>query len=226
MIAVCPACHDACHHGTLIIDDETLYRWKGIERASEPEKLYSHVYVEPGGSPKILLGSIAIAREGENTVITFDLSSENKLSFSVKNGWLSVSSTFTDRDGKTILKITDNNIEVIKDKDIGIEQRPGKITITGPTSRYYLPAMALFLMQRKDPEYGANGTLIILDIEVLKPGLIKIQGIWPEGNSAIVVTDKEIIMCHTNPPVAIPWRGKGEDTVWMYTGPVTKALFR
>ena len=32
MIAVCPTCHDAIHHGQLPISDETLYAWKRIPR--------------------------------------------------------------------------------------------------------------------------------------------------------------------------------------------------
>ncbi|MCZ2108872.1 MAG: HNH endonuclease [Dehalococcoidia bacterium] len=32
MIAVCPACHDAVHHGSLTISDDTLFRWKHLRR--------------------------------------------------------------------------------------------------------------------------------------------------------------------------------------------------
>src|SRR5437764_15128611 len=51
MIAVCPACHDAIHHGTIQIDDDALYRWKTIVRSVSPIK--SHIYIEPGGQVKL-----------------------------------------------------------------------------------------------------------------------------------------------------------------------------
>jgi hypothetical protein len=47
MIAVCPTCHDEIHHGRLPISDETLYKWKSIERsASSMDTAY--LTVEPG----------------------------------------------------------------------------------------------------------------------------------------------------------------------------------
>lgn len=32
MIAICPTCHDAVHHGPLEITDDTIYSWKSIKR--------------------------------------------------------------------------------------------------------------------------------------------------------------------------------------------------
>jgi hypothetical protein len=58
MIALCPARHDAVHHVPLVIDDGTVYRWKGIKREAEARR--DHVYVEPGGAPKLLLGTLAV----------------------------------------------------------------------------------------------------------------------------------------------------------------------
>ncbi len=56
LIAVCPSCHDAIHHGQLNISDETLYTWKGIERESVPKA--THIYVEPSENIKLLTGTI------------------------------------------------------------------------------------------------------------------------------------------------------------------------
>src|SRR5918996_6078095 len=58
MIAVCPSCHDAIHHGEIPLDDAVLYRWKSIPRGSG--EIRSNIYVEPDRQPKLLLGSIGI----------------------------------------------------------------------------------------------------------------------------------------------------------------------
>jgi hypothetical protein len=57
MVAICPTCHDAVHNGPLIIDDQKVYGWKHIKRSKTQR---DHVYVEPGDSPKLLLGTIAV----------------------------------------------------------------------------------------------------------------------------------------------------------------------
>ena len=71
MIAVCPSCHDAAHHGRLKISDELLYEWKAIVRAGTPDT--AHLYVEPSAQLKILTGSIAIATANDQAVV-FELS--------------------------------------------------------------------------------------------------------------------------------------------------------
>jgi hypothetical protein len=82
MIAICPACHDAVDRGDLQISDEELYGWKGIDRSlSVP---IAHIFVEPGPTPRLRLGSITV--QGESGVIVFDLSERHRLSLAVRDG--------------------------------------------------------------------------------------------------------------------------------------------
>src|SRR4051812_27474471 len=60
MIAVCPTCHDAIHNGPLVIDDETVYRWKGGIHRDDSGARRDHIYVEPAAQSFLLLGSLAI----------------------------------------------------------------------------------------------------------------------------------------------------------------------
>ena len=82
MIAVCPSCHDAIHHGAISIDDEVLYQWKSIHRRS-PE-VRSHVYIEPGETTKLLLGTVAVTAPRQ--ALVFELSAVSRLKFTIKDG--------------------------------------------------------------------------------------------------------------------------------------------
>jgi HNH endonuclease len=74
LIAVCPSCHDAIHHGVLPIDDETVYRSKSITRVEKAAR--GHLYVEPSREAKLVLGSIAVT--GDAGLVVFELSEGNR----------------------------------------------------------------------------------------------------------------------------------------------------
>jgi hypothetical protein len=67
----------------LLIDDATLYRWKGIVRRRAAAR--GHIYVEPGDQAKLLLGSIAVAGPDAGLLV-FELSERNRLSFALRLG--------------------------------------------------------------------------------------------------------------------------------------------
>src|SRR5438128_2235238 len=73
MIAVCPTCHSHAHRGQLIIDDDTIRRWKLIRRSTSDR---GHIYVEPGDTCRVLLGSIHITNGPANrdAIMLFRLS--------------------------------------------------------------------------------------------------------------------------------------------------------
>lgn len=229
MIAVCPTCHDACHNGTFKISDELLYRWKGLTK----ERTYAeaNIFVPSAEVTRLSMGTITLQQAKERGTIVFNLSSENKLSFSVKNNWLKVSAKFVDDEGRTILEVTDNNLKVHRDKDVLLEQRPGRFRVTAPVKKFYLPATALFLMKRAEPLYASDGRVTMLDLEVIKEGQVRVQGVWPLGNSAIVVTESAINMCNPGAlnsiePRPLVMTGAGDETVFIFTGPIDAPMFR
>lgn len=77
MIAVCPSCHDAIHHGKIPLTDETIYNWKKIDYSTE--FIRDHLYITPNTTSKILFGSISI--EIPQETIIFQLSPNNQLRF-------------------------------------------------------------------------------------------------------------------------------------------------
>jgi len=52
-----------------------------------------------------------------------------------------------------------------------------------------------------------------------------VQGCWPDGDVGVVVTDKALSFCTRGRREPVSMVGGGEDTVLMYAGPITSALF-
>lgn len=223
MIAVCPSCHDACHHGDLIIDDATLYQWKKIDRP--PLTVHSQIWAEPASSPRLLLGSITFKPAKPQKLTLFKLSEKNKLSFTINDTWLQVNATLSDSNNQLIAKITDNNLTGHLAMGVELIQRPGKFQILVPTEKYYLPAKHLFMMQQIVPSYGSTGKITAIDLEVIAPGLIKVQGFWSKDNHSVVITEDAISFCRPDLERPKSLVGAGEDTTVVYMGSVEQGLF-
>jgi hypothetical protein len=222
MVAICPNCHDAVTHGELEITDETIYRWKSIPREDTKRDL---VYVEPGESLKLLLGTIAVT--GDEGVTVFDLGESNKLSFRVEDEEimllnLAVSTTT----GAEVLRVTSGHVRHQAKAPVTYESAPGHVRVTAPVSDDFMPAWAIRLLRIQEPDFAADGRLSVLDLEVLKPGLVRVQGVWnadPSSSVAITTLSFSVLYPTLMRPLALV--GDGETSVLKYTGPITKALF-
>jgi hypothetical protein len=69
-------------------------------------------------------------------------------------------------------------------------------------------------------ESAASATL-----EVIKPGLLRVQGYWPSDAAVVIITDTQFSSCSPNLPVPFSMAGAGESTVFQWAGPVTMAIF-
>jgi len=109
LIAICPTCHDAVHYGSLEITDEMLYAWKQLRRSDEHR---GHIYVEPGGQTKLLLGTIAVT--GPTGVRVFDLSPNHRLGFRIVDGDIMlIDLELHDHSGKPIVRLTGGHVRVL-----------------------------------------------------------------------------------------------------------------
>jgi SEC-C motif/HNH endonuclease len=224
MIALCPACHDAVHNGPLVIDDDTIYRWKGIKRDAGPRR--DHVYVEPGGPPKLLLGTIAVT--GDDGVVVFELGETNTLSFRVEDeDLLMLNLGVTDTAGRELLRVTDNHVRQIRPEAITYERVPGHLRVTAKLSPEIVPTWAVDRLRELEPDYGNDDSVVLLDLEVLEPGLVRVQGIWARGDDRVViVTEQALSFLSPWRPLPISLVGEGVDSLLKYTGPLSTALFR
>lgn len=223
MIAICPSCHDSAHHGSLKISDDVLYLWKGIERPALPET--AHLYIEPAKEVKLLTGTIAISTTNPEAVV-FELSNSNRLKLRVLDGdLLQVSARLQNRSGKEVLRVVENHVRVVRDKKIDFEFRAGRARITVPASDEYIPKWAIDQMRVDYPNFGSNGRLVALDLEVLKPGLLRVEGVWPSESSVVVISLEALSFCRPGALRPLSLVGEGEGSVLMFAGPVTSALF-
>jgi hypothetical protein len=223
MIAVCPSCHDACHCGALQITDQSLYLWKGVERSRAPDT--AHIYVEPAHALKLLTGSIAISSTNTEATV-FELSNANRLRFRVLDGdLLQVSARLSDQKGKEVLRVVDNHVRVVRDAKVRFDFRAGRARITVPATEGYIPEWVLTQMRAEEPDFGLSGELVALDLEVLKPGLLRVQGFWPAEASAVVINQERLSFCRKGAPRPLSLIGEGENSVLLYAGPITTSLF-
>jgi hypothetical protein len=223
MIAVCPSCHDAIHNGPLVIEDATVYRWKGIQRDSGgPSR--DHLYVEPAAQSLLLLGSLAIT--GQRGVIVFDFSQRSHLSFElVDNDVMLIDLGIVDAAGREVLRVVKNHVRHGAVASVSYKRVPGHIRITAPASEPFLPEWVAGRLRYIEPEFVRDGRIVLLDIEVIEPGYVRVQGLWPEDRTAVVITERLLTFLRDDVPGPISLAGAGKESVLHYTGPITTALF-
>lgn len=220
MIALCASCHDSVSRGPLRISDEDVYTWKGIERRMPR---VGHVYIEPSGQPpKILLGSVSAV--GDDGLVVFDLAAGHKLSFAVRDGDIMLLNLKILSAGSTIVDVVDGYVRTTDDR-VQIDSRPGHLKVPAGISSSFVPEWVRTRLMNEDRFYGLEG-MPLLEIKVVRPGLVRVNGIWVDADEAVVVTDKCLSFVHRSRPRPITLVGAGEDTVLHYAGPVDKALFQ
>lgn len=226
MIALCPSCHDAAHHGQLKTTDEALYRWKGLERPVAQKS--AHIYVEPASKPseiKLLTGSVCVASTNAQATV-FELSNTNHLKFRVLDqDILQVNVRLQDQHGIELLRVIENHVRANRDVDLSYEYQAGHIRVTVPTTSDFVTRWVIDQVRVQDETFAADGRIVALDLEVLKPGLLRVQGFWPDGDVGIVITEKALFFCNQSAQGPIAIVGAGVDSVYRYTGPITKASF-
>lgn len=221
MVAVCPSCHDAIHNGPLEIDDDTVRRWKGIERE---EARHDHVYVEPGGSPKFLLGTIAVT--GDKGITVFDLGPSTKLKFQLQDeDIMLINLAVSNAAGEEILRVVDGHVRHAAAPPVIYERVPGRVRLTAPADDELMPDWAMSKLREQEPDFAADGRITLLDLEVLKPGLVRVQGIWNDQRQVVAITNSALSFIDPTRERPISLMGHGEKSVLRYTGSITTALF-
>lgn len=222
MIAICASCHDAVH--TSRIDDETLYQWKGISRPVANE-IRDHLYVEPSPEIRCLTGSMCVLTDSANALV-FTLSNSNHFGFRVEDGDLFLSyCSLRDLSGSYLLKAKSNHFRFLNPDSVRVERRTGKIRMTVLDAAKYLPSW-IGVMWRAVPEFVRNNEVDVLDIEVIRPGVVRLKGVFVAPDAVLAITEQKvwILRPEINGPVAFV--GQGEGTQIKVAGPVTIAAFQ
>jgi hypothetical protein len=204
---------------------------KGIERRVTPKSSpvipkAAHIYTEPARELKFLTGSLCISTTNDQAVV-FELSNTNHLKLRVLDtDMLQVNVRLQDQQGNELLRVVENHVRVVGDKDISSEFVAGHARVTVPITSDFIPPWLVDHVRKHDQTYAADGRIVALDIEVLKPGLLRVRGCWPDGTNAVVITERALIFSQEGTIGPSVLLGCGEATVISYSGPITKALFR
>lgn len=222
MIAVCPTCHDAIHHGDIQITDELLYTWKQIKRVPGPIK--AHLYVEPAIQPFILLGSVSVRTAGEVTV--FELSPNLHLKFRVQgNDIILLELTIGDRDERTCLCVIDNYVSCPPTHDMEYRDVPGHIEITVPVSSSFVPSWVLMAAKDHQPHFVQSDRIELLSLLVEEPGVVRVKGCWSTEDYAVIIGQGKMSFLERSTGRVISICGAGKATALIWQGPITTAMF-
>ena len=219
MIAVCPSCHDAIHYWKLKISDETLYQWKEIKRITT----YSDaIFIEPWVESKLLLWSTTIQWDN---VIVFEQSENKSLSFKlVDNDILFIDLKIADLNNNELLKVIQNQIRY-KNEIISYQKVPWKILVSCKFPNLFIEEWAIKQMREHFPNYCKDWIIELLKIEVIKPWLVKISGIWMNHNWGYIVNENSISIIQKGliKPISIMWNWEETTLKWLW--PIGTSLF-
>ncbi len=210
MIAVCPTCHDDIHHGAITLLDETIYRWKEMVRLGD--EIRGQLYIEPGGFTKLLAGTIAIA--APLNIAVFHLSDNNYLRFDIKeDNLLFLNLRMYSYKRKEVLRITYNHLRLDINPLVEYKEVRGYIQITVPATQDYVPDWVIDKMLLVNPLFVVNGKAIVLSLEVVRPGVVRIQGVWADPEKAVVITKDALSFLRPSLNQPLSFVGDGEGSI-------------
>ena len=224
MIAVCPSCHDAIHCGAISIDDVVLYQWKSTTRRSD--QIRGHIYVEPGEPAKVLLGTIAIT--APNKALVFELSPYNRLKFTIKDGdILLLDLAVSTLAGHEVLRVSDNYVKHQPRSDVEFLDVPGCIRVIVPSTEEFVPLWAVEHMRIQEPVFADAGRMIAVGITVVKPGLVRVEGVWAHEDKVVIVTNERLSFLRPDLKGPLSMIGHGEASILNYvaSGVIDVPLF-
>lgn len=221
MIAICPSCHDAVTRGSLTINDEELYAWKGIKRTKE--LLTGQLYVEPASWPRFLLGSIEFI--GADGITILDIG-DTKLSLVVHEGELGwVNLKVVDAQGQSLIDIVDNYVRQ-RNPGIIINSRPGRYQVKVDDPRAMFPAWAVECISHAPSPANDPAHFDALDIQVVSPGIVKVKGVFLGDNGGLVVSDKQIYLLSRKLGICLGFAGPPTGTAKMiFMGSLNLSVF-
>ena len=127
--------------------------------------------------------------------------------------------------GRNVIKVLDGHVKYFVEDPLRYDRRPGRFRLTAPVDSDFLQPWALDQVRQHEPDYANQERLTVLDVEVVEPGLVRVQGIWPHDVHPVVVTQEHLMFLDRGREAPKSLAGEGADSVWFYDGPITTTLF-
>lgn len=210
MVAVCPTCHDLIHNGLLKISDEVIYQWKAIRRPEEP--VNTHLYVEPGGPPALLVGSVLTRTTTGQGMTYFRTPNGTRLGTRTHGeDVLELELVLCDSEGRKLLEVAaGNHVRLRESDDIEVRTRPGSFEVWTPLDKRFLPSWLPKLLLASDPQFIVQQKVMLAAATVARPSVVQIRGIWPTSPHMALVIDEEWVSFYDQFVIGSPSRFRGE----------------
>lgn len=100
---------------------------------------------------------------------------------------MNLDATVSDVYGNRLARVADGHFQS-EDPDSRVFQRAGHFRITHPLTADVMPGWALNQMRQQEPGFDSDGYVTMLEMEVLQPNLVRVQGLWIDDNGGFVIT--------------------------------------
>ena len=187
MIALCPTCHHYAHHGEMKIDESTIRSWKKARR--NPSNT-GYLPIERGPPPRMLMGRIYWKRKDGDGAVIFQLFARNQVSFRVIPGNILLTSlVVSDPAGNAMVELRKNHLTHALREGVKLESRPGRLRVTVPATGEFVSRAMIDSFQTSYPLglLVKEERITLIDIQVLDIGTVQVEGVWIEGDRAVIV---------------------------------------
>lgn len=214
MICLCPTCHDSVDRGALLLTDDLLYEWK----KQAPGECWGGIQAPPADMNKLLVGSVSVVSDDPFAV--FDMGTAQSLAVHLDDTGrlLNINADVYDLKGSHLLGVRNNTTTHIA-ASVHLDQRPGKFRVTAKGWQSLMPLWAYTQLARGNPQTVLRQPAVF-DLEVVKKGVVRAQGIWSTKKAAVIITS-DALLFFTNPMArtGVALTGESEATILNIQGP-------
>ncbi len=190
LIAICPTCHDAVHHGLLKIDDKTLYAWKSLRR---PATRHDYFGVEPGSEAFVELGQSLRVESTSGEASVCDISENAYLAFRIDpDDFFLLGLRLQDRMGKLLMSVKDNRVVHSLPTGFSFDRVPGRIIIRTDDSSLYVPGWLETQVMQFDARHGGSrqafpAKMTVLEMETIGPSQVRVHGLICDSTAGFLI---------------------------------------
>ncbi len=173
-------------------------------------------------TPRLVLGTLSA--QGTSGLVVFSRDPHRRLAFRINDMEIMLlEASVWSANGARLARVVDGYFEAEPGSAAVVVQRPGHFRISHPLCNDVMPDWALRQMRKFEPSFAGDGSVRLLDMEVLSPNLVRVQGVWLDETGGMIITEGG--MSFVRPERSFSVVGAGLGTVFMYVGPVDQALF-
>jgi hypothetical protein len=166
-----------------------------------------------------------VAVEGDTGLVVFDFAERHRLSFVTRESdVMLLNASVTTRGGSKVVDVVDGYIKHL-DPDVQLQLRAGRVRVPGSINDdRFVPSSARRALLAEDALAGIAG-LPILDLEVVRPGVVRVQGVWIDGDRGVVITRDRLSFLSLDRERPVSLAGAGEASVLHFSGLLGAAAF-